>query len=228
MPAADGTQMSDTSNNDVILDLQRDTRIGMPEAVLCTSKTHAQINRAVDQALAADKSILLTHLNEEKAASVSATPFDYDAISQTGIAGPWDAPTGTPNVAIVSAGTSDMPIVAEARRTLAFHGTPSKSFVDVGVAGLWRLLNVRDELAQFSVVIAVAGMEGALFSVLGGLIPSLIIAVPSSVGYGMARNGETALHSALASCAQGLVAVNINNGYGAACAATRILSTRSA
>ena len=220
--------MSDTSNNDVILDLQRDTRIGMPEAVLCTSKTHAQINRAVDQALAANKSILLTHLNEEKAASVRATPFDYDAISQTGIAGPWDAPTGTPNVAIVSAGTSDMPIVAEARRTLAFHGTPSKSFVDVGVAGLWRLLNVRDELAQFSVVIAVAGMEGALFSVLGGLIPSLIIAVPSSVGYGMARNGETALHSALASCAQGLVAVNINNGYGAACAATRILSAHSA
>ena len=121
-----------------------------------------------------------------------------------------------------------MPIVAEAQRTLAFHGTPSKSFVDVGVAGLWRLLNVRDELAQFPVVIAVAGMEGALFSVLGGLIPSLIIAVPSSVGYGMAREGETALHSALASCAQGLVAVNINNGYGAACAATRILSARSA
>jgi NCAIR mutase (PurE)-related protein len=214
-------------DNDVILDLERDARIGMPEAVLCTNKTPTQINRAIKQAMAASKSILLTHLNAKKAESVSVTPLDYDMISQTAIAGPWDAPTSDPLVASVSAGTSDMPIGAEASRTVAFHGPQSKSFVDVGVSGLWRLLNIRDELAEFPVIIAVAGMEGALFSVLGGLVPSLIIAVPSSVGYGMARNGETALHSALASCAQGLVAVNINNGYGAACAATRILGART-
>ena len=214
-------------DNDVILDLERASRIGMPEAVLCTNKTPKQINRAIDQAMAASKSILLTHLNTEKAASITVTPLDYDMISQTAIVGPWNAPTGNPKVAIVSAGTSDMPVVAEAFRTLAFHGTQSKSFVDVGVSGLWRLLNIRDELAEFPVIIAIAGMEGALFSVLGGLVPSLIIAVPSSVGYGMARNGETALHSALASCAQGLVAVNINNGYGAACATIRILVSRS-
>ena len=214
-------------DNDVILDLERDSRIGMPEAVLCTNKTIDQINRATDQAMAAGKCILLTHLNAEKAKNLSVMPFDYDTISQTAIAGPWNAPTGNPQVAIVSAGTSDMPIVAEASRTLAFHGIRSKSFVDVGVSGLWRLLNIRDELAKFHVIVAVAGMEGALFSVLGGLVPSLIIAVPSSVGYGMARDGETALNSALASCAQGLVAVNINNGYGAACAATRILGART-
>jgi NCAIR mutase (PurE)-related protein len=215
------------TDNDVILDLERDARIGMPEAVLCTNKTPPQINRAIAQAMAANKSILLTHLNAEKAESIKVTPLDYDIISQTAIAGPWDAPTGKPQVAIVCAGTSDISIVAEASRTLAFHGIQSKLFVDVGVSGLWRLLNIRDELAEFLVIIAVAGMEGALFSVLGGLVPSLIIAVPSSVGYGVARNGETALHSALASCSQGLVAVNINNGYGAACATIRILGVRT-
>lgn len=210
-------------DNDVILDLERETRIGLPEAVLCSGKSVAQINRVIDQAVEGGISIFLTRLDEQQAASIVASSFDYDPISQTAIAGAWDAPTGPAKIAIVSAGTSDLPVVLEAERTLAFHGVASKQFIDVGVAGLWRLLKIRDELASFPVVIAVAGMEGALFSVLGGLIPSLIVAVPTSRGYGITRNGETALHSALASCAQGLVAVNIDNGYGAACAAIRSL-----
>lgn len=210
-------------DNDVILDLDRKSRTGLPEAVFCAGKTTDQINRAIDQAEAGGISILLTHLDETKAADITAGTLDYDVISQTAIAGAWDQPTGPAEIAIVSAGTSDLPIVSEAARTLAFHGLASKQFVDVGVAGLWRLLNVRDELAEFPVIIAVAGMEGALFSVLGGLVPSLIVAVPTSRGYGICRNGETALHSALASCAQGMVAVNIDNGYGAACAAIRAL-----
>ncbi len=211
------------TENDVILDLKRKTRTGLPEAIFCAGKTPEQINRALDQARDGQIAIFLTHLDETKAAALSAVSFDYDPISQTAIAGNWVAPTGPARVAIVSAGTSDLPVVTEAARTLAFHGTPSKSYVDVGVAGLWRLLNIRDELAAYPVIIAIAGMEGALFSVLGGLVPSFIVAVPTSRGYGICRNGETALHSALASCAQGLVAVNIDNGYGAACAALRSL-----
>jgi len=211
------------TDNDVILDLQRKTRIGMPEAIFCSGKTVPQIDRAIEQATAAGHSILLTHLEADKAAAIATSPFDYDETSQTAIAGPWQQPGGAPEIAIVGAGTSDMPIISEASRTLAFHGLASKQFVDVGVSGLWRLLNIRDELAGFPVIIAVAGMEGALFSVLGGLVPGLIIAVPTSRGYGICRQGETALHSALASCAQGMVAVNINNGYGAACAAIRSL-----
>lgn len=209
--------------NDVILDLERKTRIGLPEAIFCAGKSVAQINRAIDQARAGGLSILLTHLDSEVADQITSAPFDYDATSRTGIAGEWTTPAGDPQIAVVSAGTSDLPVVGEAQRTLAFHGLPSKSFVDVGVAGLWRLLNVRDELAEFPVIIAIAGMEGALFSVLGGLVPSLIIAVPTSRGYGVCNHGEAALHSALGSCAQGLVAVNIDNGYGAACAAIRAL-----
>ncbi len=209
-------------DREVIYDLDRLDRIGMPEAILCDGKTPSQIGTAITQALEGGDNVLLTRLDESLVHGLAA-PLDYDAASQTGIAGSWVRPTGEPAVAVVAAGTSDLPVAREASRTLAFHGIPVREYVDVGVAGLWRLLQVRDELARFQVIIAVAGMEGALFSVLGGLVPGLVIAVPTSRGYGVAHGGETALHSALASCAQGIVAVNINNGYGAACAATRTL-----
>ena len=130
------------TDNDVILDLQRSSRIGMSEAIFCAGKTADQINRAIDQSIAADKSILLTHLDADKAKAIKAEPFDYDETSETAIAGPWTPPEGKPRVAIVSAGTSDLPIVNEAARTLAFHGTTSKTFIDVGVSGLWRLLRL--------------------------------------------------------------------------------------
>ena len=209
-------------DRDVIYDLDRQQRIGMPEAILCDGKTPAQIQSAIDQALEGQSKVLLTRLAESLAPSID-TALDYDATSQTAIAGEWEPPSGDPVVAVVAAGTSDLPVAREAVRTLAFHGIPVREYVDVGVAGLWRLLKIRDELAAFRVIIAVAGMEGALFSVLGGLVPGLIVAVPTSRGYGVAQHGKTALHSALASCAQGIVAVNIDNGYGAACAATRML-----
>jgi hypothetical protein len=113
--------------------------------------------------------------------------------------------------------------VAEIERTLAFHGQAATPFLDCGVAGLWRLLEQRAAIAAHPVVIAVAGMEGALFSVLGGLVGGLLIAVPASVGYGVAAGGRAALQAGLASCAPGVVVVNIDNGYGAACAALRAL-----
>ena len=115
--------------------------------------------------------------------------LDYDPTSRTAILGPWTAPAEAPRVALVAAGTSDLGVAHEARRTLEFHGIASAPFYDVGVAGLWRLLACEAEIRRFAVVIAIAGMEGALFSVLGGLVGGLVIAVPTSTGYGMARAG---------------------------------------
>jgi len=210
-------------DNDVTYDSDRADRIGMPEAILCEGKTAAQIDVAVTQALGGTDNVLLTRLSEVLAGELMEAPLDYDAESRTAVAGVWRAPTGEARVAVVAAGTSDLSVAREAARTLAFHGIVAREYADVGVAGLWRLLAIRDELAEYAVIIAVAGMDGAMFTALGGLVPGLIVAVPTSVGYGVSREGETALHAALASCAQGIVAVNIDNGYGAACAATRVL-----
>ena len=132
-------------------------------------------------------------------------------------------PAGTARVAVVTAGTSDAGPAREAVRTLAFNGHATTLIMDIGVAGLWRLTERVDEIAAHPVVIAVAGMDAALPSVLGGLVGSLVIAVPTSTGYGAARGGETALASCLTSCAPGIVVCNIDNGYGAACAAMRML-----
>ena len=126
-------------------------------------------------------------------------------------------------VAIVAAGTSDMPVVREAERTLRYQGEASTVIADVGVAGLWRLTRRLDEIRAHPIVIVVAGMEAAIGSVLGGLVPGAIIAVPTSVGYGVAAGGRLALDALLASCAPGLTVVNIDNGYGAACAALRLI-----
>ena len=117
---------------------------------------------------------------------------------------------------------------AEAEQTLAFHGHGARCFADVGVAGLWRIQACAEELATFPVVIVVAGMEGALFSVVGGLVGGVVIAVPTSVGYGVAAGGATALNAALAACAPGVLVTNIDNGYGAACAARRVLNVGKA
>jgi NCAIR mutase (PurE)-related protein len=124
---------------------------------------------------------------------------------------------------VVGAGTSDMSVCREAVRALGYHGIKASEIYDVGVAGLWRLMERVPEIVRHPVVIAVAGMDAALVSVLGGLVPGLVIAVPTSVGYGMAKGGETALRAALVSCAPGVAVVNIDNGYGAACAALRAL-----
>jgi pyridinium-3,5-biscarboxylic acid mononucleotide synthase len=172
-------------------------------------------------------SLLLTRLTTEQFDQLAAryqAAIDYDRVSQTGIFGRWRQPLDEPKVAVVTAGTSDLPIAREASRTLAFYGVATEEIVDVGVAGLWRVLAREEELRRFPAVIVVAGMEGALFSVVGGLVGGVVIAVPTSNGYGVARGGITALHAALASCAPGVVVVNIDNGYGAACAARRVLN----
>ena len=126
-------------------------------------------------------------------------------------------------VVVLSGGTSDFPVAAEAQLALRFHGVGAEVLLDVGVAGLHRLLNNLDRIKKAKVLIACAGMEGALPTVLAGLVPQPVIGVPISVGYGVSAGGKSALSGMLASCAPGLLVVNIDNGYGAAMAALRIL-----
>jgi len=128
-----------------------------------------------------------------------------------------------PEVGIIAAGTSDLFVVNESFYTLAYLGVSSERIMDVGVAGLHRLTSRLDALRRFRVLIVVAGFEGALPTVVGGLLPQPIIGVPTSVGYGVGTNGTAALHTMLMSCANGIVVVNIDNGYGAAMAAYRML-----
>jgi pyridinium-3,5-biscarboxylic acid mononucleotide synthase len=207
-------------------DWERRSRVGVAEAVYCAGKTAAQIGRILALAEERRQSLFFTKLEASRFAELEAGAqrrLDFDPLSRTAVLD-HGVPVAVPaRVGIVCAGTSDMPVAIEAQRALAFNGVASPLIGDVGVAGLWRLLDRVDEIAAWRVVIVAAGMEGALFSVVAGLVPGLVIAVPTSVGYGVAAGGMTALHSALSSCAPGVVAVNIDNGFGAACAALKLL-----
>lgn len=197
----------------------------MPEAVLCEPKTDEQLQLIVAELAATTAPVLLTRLSPQRAERLAhhSSTFSYDATSQTATMN-GSQPERVGNVTVVAAGTSDVGVAAEAQRTLSFSGVTAQLIADVGVAGIWRLEARLDEIRTADIVIAVAGMDAALVSVLGGLIAAPIIAVPTSVGYGVAAGGGTALNSALASCAQGVTVVNIDNGFGAACAAMRILN----
>jgi NCAIR mutase (PurE)-related protein len=212
--------------DEIRLDFARRARIGVGEAVFCQGKSAAQLDAILRAGMDRGAAFLLTRLTPDQHAALPAdltAALDYDPISRTAFLGREDAPPPVGSVAIVTAGSTDVPMAREAARTLEFNGHDPSLIFDVGVAGLWRLLDRRDEIAEHDVVIAVAGMDAALPSVLGGLIGSAIIAVPTSTGYGVSRGGETALAACLASCAPGMTAVNIDNGYGAAVAALRIL-----
>lgn len=221
-----GGRRRDRAHRDVRLDLERGERLGIDEAVLCAGKRGEHLAAILDLADGAGRPLLLTRLTETALAELPEhhrPRLDYDPVSATAFFGEPPPARGRPRVAVVTAGTSDVPVGREAVRTLRFHGRRTLEICDVGVAGLWRLTERLDELRGAAVVIVAAGMDAALPSVLGGLVPGLVIAVPTSTGYGVARGGETALRSALASCAPGVVVVNIDNGYGAACAALRAL-----
>ncbi len=211
---------------DLVFDADRTARIGIAEAILCASKSTAQLEAIVAELADREAPLLLTRLDEAQHRDLQPSTralLDYDPVSRTAFLGRVPEPQRPERVAIVTGGTGDLPVALEAARTLAFHGEAAQRHVDIGVAGLWRLLERREILATFPVVIAAAGMEGALFSVLGGLVGSAVIAVPTSIGYGVTAGGTAALHSALGSCSPGIMAVNIDNGFGAACAALRIL-----
>jgi NCAIR mutase (PurE)-related protein len=214
--------------SDFNLDLTRLARIGLEEAVFGSGKTIEQIAAIIDRAAELDIGLLVTRLDPDTFEALPARHkprLDYDALSRTGIFLRTHPPRPAPVVAIVTAGTGDLPAGREAARTLEYYRQAYREYADVGVAGLWRLLDRVDEIKTAAVVIVVAGMDAALISVVGGLVPASVIAVPTSVGYGVARGGTAALHSALACCAPGVTVVNIDNGYGAACAALRVLNT---
>lgn len=210
-------------------DLGRRERIGLSEAILADVKTPEQIAEGVAQSLAGGAPVLITRLSPEQFTALpqaQRAALDYDPISRTALSVDIEAATDLGEVTIVTGGTGDLGVAREIARTLAFHGRGCREIVDVGVAGLWRLMEHREVIADMPVVIVCAGMEGALFSVVGGLARGVVIAVPTSNGYGVAEGGKVALDSALASCAPGIAVCNIDNGYGAACMALRVLGAR--
>lgn len=206
-------------------DYARRQRIGMPEAVFCEGKDPAFVAKLIEELLPqTDHPVLFTRLGPDLLAALGDTArhLRYHALSQTAhLHGP--LPTRPGRVAVVSAGTTDLRVATEAVQTLQFTGIDCTLISDVGVAGLWRLMDRIDEIGAHDAVIVVAGMDAALPTVVGGLVGIPVIGVPTSVGYGVATGGTTALHSMLASCAQGVVVCNIDNGFGAACAAVRLL-----
>ncbi|MFN3239134.1 MAG: nickel pincer cofactor biosynthesis protein LarB [Pseudomonadales bacterium] len=215
--------MDQDTFSQIKLDLQRAERIGLGEAIFCAGKSQAQLN-AICQQLDPRTSMLFTRLEQEQFAQFAdPAKYDYDPVSKTAWLNPAPLEADT-EVAIITGGSSDVSVSREAARTLEFYGKPSTLIDDVGVAGLWRLLERLDDIKAHKIIIAVAGMDAALPTVLGGLVGSAIIAVPTSVGYGMVKDGETALQSLLVSCSAGITVTNIDNGFGAACAALRILN----
>ncbi len=210
----------------ILFDHSRPERIGLPETVFCQGKSlEAVIQLMVEHTAPGAAPILFTRLSPEVHARIpeeTRALVDYHPLSATAWTGVLP-PVKRGRVALVSAGTSDGPVLWEAARTLGYLGIAHRVFEDGGVAGLWRLATRLDEINGHDVIIIAAGMDAALASVLGGLTPRPLVAVPTSVGYGAAQGGMAALHAMLASCAPGVAVMNIDNGYGAACAAARII-----
>lgn len=206
------------------LDLDRSRRIDLPEAVYCQHKTVAQCVTIVEEMLAGgtDAVVATRTTAEQHGALLAVEPA---ATAATGSTVTWrHRPRTGHRAAVVAAGTSDLPVATECQLTLEALGHEVEVVTDVGVAGVHRLLAAIPEFADAEVLVAVAGMEGALPTVLAGLVPQPLIAVPTSVGYGTAFEGQTALLSMMTSCAPGIAVVGIDNGYGAACAAHRVLA----
>ncbi len=207
------------------VDLHRGIRQGAAEVIYGAGKTAEQITGIVRTMLENEvQTILITRLSPEKAEGLQQIypQMDYRGDARIGIIGAFPAPDGLGKIVVATAGTSDIPVAEEAALTAEAHGNEVVRLYDVGVAGLHRLLAHMDEIMSASVIIAIAGMEGALASVIGGLADCPVIAVPTSVGYGASFGGVSALLSMLNSCASGVSVVNIDNGFGAGFLAHRI------
>lgn len=212
-----------------VFDYRRSERIGMPEAVFCEGKDEAALAALVTElAERPDHPTLFTRMSaEQRTALPGRLALDYDGRSRTAFLN-GKLPARDGRVSIVTAGTADLPVATEAARTLEFMGVAPRMIADVGVAGIWRLLDRVPDLQDCDLLIVVAGMDAAIVSVVGGLVRVPVIAVPTSVGYGVAAGGRSALNSMLASCAQGVLVTNIDNGFGAACAALRMIGVGAA
>ena len=206
------------------VDHHRRIRQGVAEVIYGSGKTPEQIQKIAEEIKSSGaKSILISILSEEKAEQIaSVLGLDYDPIGRTGLIGDYPEPDGKGLITIMTAGTSDQAVAEEAARTARVLGNRVERIYDVGGAGLHRMLSNLDLLLKSRVIIVIAGMEGALPSVVGGLVSCPVIAVPTSVGYGASFEGLTALLSMLNSCASGVTVVNIDNGFGAAFAASQI------
>lgn len=207
------------------IDHHRALRQGFPEVVYGAGKTPAQIIEIGARIVARGDALLVTRLADAAATALeeSLPGVQLNAVARTAyLPGNEAPPPGTGTVAVVTAGTSDLPVAEEAAVTLTALGNCVARVTDVGVAGIHRVLARRQELSTAAVVIVIAGMDGALPSVVGGLVSAPVIAVPTSVGYGAAFQGLAPLLTMLNSCAAGVTVVNIDNGFGAAVAASRI------
>lgn len=210
------------------IDFHRKLRQGAAEVIYGAGKTAEQIIKITATMLqAGQKTILITRMDSEKAEAVKKeieplAPFAYHNDARIAIVGQLPEPDGLGKIVVATGGTSDIPVAEEAALTAQALGNEVVRLYDVGVAGLHRLLSHIDEIMTAKVIIAIAGMEGALASVIGGLADCPVIAVPTSVGYGAAFEGLTALLSMLNSCASGVSVVNIDNGFGAGYQASMI------
>ena len=209
-----------------LIDHHREIRQGMPETIYGAGKSPSQIIDILHRLHNHHGRALATRVAPDAAADILAAipAAAYDPVSRLLLVGPIPSPPADGPLALVAcAGTSDLPVAEEAAQVLAFLGHRVARLTDVGVAGLHRLLAHLDVIRSADVIIAVAGMEGALASVLGGLAPCPVIGVPTSIGYGVADGGRAALHSMLTSCAAAVGVVNIDNGHGAAMLAHQFL-----
>ena len=206
------------------VDMHRNIRQGAAEVIYGAGKTPDQMLGIIDSMLRnGQKTILITRLYKEAADIIrDKYELDYRENARIGIIGEMPKPNGIGKIVVATGGTSDIPIAEEAALTAEVHGNEVVRLYDVGVAGLHRLLSHMDEIMGASVIIAIAGMEGALASVIGGLADCPVIAVPTSVGYGASFHGVSALLSMLNSCASGVSVVNIDNGFGAGYLASMI------
>ena len=205
-------------------DYHRALRTGAPEVIYGAGKTPEQIRDiAANLIQAGQKAVLITRMSQQAAdLAVKTLPLEYDPLSRVGIVGSMPEPDTQGVIVVATGGTSDLPVAEEAALTAQVYGNPVTRLYDVGVAGLHRLLSHLDELMSARVIVAIAGMEGALASVIGGLADCPVIAVPTSVGYGASFGGLSALLSMLNSCASGVSVVNIDNGFGAGYLASMI------
>ncbi|MBO5497619.1 MAG: nickel pincer cofactor biosynthesis protein LarB [Oscillospiraceae bacterium] len=206
------------------VDFHRGIRQGVPEVIYGSGKTKEHI-LGIAKAMRANgqKTVLITRLTQEAADFVAAElPLDYNPLSKTGLVGELPAPTGKGKIVVATGGTSDIPVAEEAAVTAEALGNEVVRLYDVGVSGIHRLLGNMETIMSARCIVAVAGMEGALPSVIGGLADCPVIAVPTSVGYGASLGGIAALLSMLNSCASGVSVVNIDNGFGAGYMASMI------
>tara|TARA_B100000945_G_C20305482_1_gene560134 strand:- start:226 stop:879 length:654 start_codon:yes stop_codon:yes gene_type:complete len=213
-------------NLDIRYDFDRRKRIGLIEAIWGEDKNIEQLKKVAKNVLDNDELVFITRISKEKSnklLDIYPNAKSYNDADCLIIGENQEKFSTKKKIAIISGGSSDLKVSLEAKLALNVYGVSCETFIDVGVAGIHRLFSLIDEINKYDILIVCAGMEGALATVIGGLFPQPIIAVPVSVGYGVSKNGFAALNSMLSSCSPGITVMNIDNGFGAAMAALRIL-----